>query len=630
MANIMSMVKLRNKSQRNGFDLSKKNAFTAKVGELLPIYCKEVLPGDKFNINPKWLSRTQPVNTAAYTRIREYIDFFFVPTNLLWKNFNVFVTNMLHQTYSASAPDNTFVLKDKQPYFTVNDICSYLAKLYNAGELNYFGYNRAKLSAKLLHYLGYGDFSTAIDPLSENFSLPRVNAELNPFPLLAYQKACDDFFRNSQWQTAYPNIYNVDYLNGHDLQIPVDDLTFENASVPNMFDLQYCNWNKDYFMGLLPNSQYGSAASINLDDLNNDPVLDLEFFNSRGNTDNNNFFTGHVVGQSYASYDSPTYVQDTADPDLGLPRVAFKTSQSGNGISLLSTTINLDEFIRNLNSSVGIRNVASSNGKGVSASFTILALRQAEAKQKWAEITQSNVQDYRSQVQAHFGKNVSEALSMRSTFIGGMNSTIDISEVVNTNLESVGSEANIQGKGVGVGQGSLDYEVPVHGYIIGIYHAVPLLDYSMTGIKRQNLKTTFMDYAIPEFDQTGMVKVPAIELTNSQLEGVNLSDNATLGYAPRYIDYKTDIDEVHGAFFNGGLQHWVAPFDDSYIKSFFESFYTNSFNGLVWPFMKVNPAIVNPIFAVDANSDVNTDQLLVNCYFDVKAVRNLDVNGLPY
>lgn len=620
MANIMSMVKLNNKPKRNGFDLSKKNAFTAKVGELLPIYCKEVLPGDKFNISPKWMTRTQPVNTAAFTRVREYIDFVFVPTNLLWKNFNVFVTNMSAQTYSAVSPNDTFVLKDQQPYFTVYDVSSYLAKSYNSGksQLNYFGYNRAKLSAKLLHYLGYGDFSNAIDGLSENFALPRVNAQLNPFPLLAYQKACDDFFRNSQWQIATPNIYNVDYLDGHDLRVPVDDLIYDNPGVMNMFDMQYCNWNKDYFMGLLPNSQYGDAASVDVETLNpeyqqlfktessSSPVdLDLQY--SVGGSARFNSVIGALAGSEQAKAYSVS-----SDGTISPTELAAILTMGPNGVSNLARSLN---------------DIVNPTYK---TAFTVLALRQAEAKQKWAEITQSNAQDYRSQIKAHFGKNVSSALSMRSDYIGGMSSTIDISDVVNQNLGEEGAQANIQGKGVGVGQGKIDYEVPVHGYIIGIYHAVPLLDYSMTGIKRQNLKTTFMDYAIPEFDQTGMVKVPVVELTNSRLDGVTISADAQLGYAPRYIDYKTDIDEVHGAFFNGGLQHWVAPFDDSYIKSFFESFYSNSFTGLVWPFMKVNPAVVNPIFAVNADSDVSTDQLLCNCYFDVKAVRNLDVNGLPY
>ena len=62
MANIMEMKSIRNKSSRNGFDLSFKRNFTAKTGELLPIMCKEVIPGDTF-------TRTMPVNTAAYARV---------------------------------------------------------------------------------------------------------------------------------------------------------------------------------------------------------------------------------------------------------------------------------------------------------------------------------------------------------------------------------------------------------------------------------------------------------------------------------------------------------------------------------------------------------------------------------
>ena len=32
----------------------------------------------------------------------------------------------------------------------------------------------------------------------------------------------------------------------------------------NMFSLRYCNWNKDMFMGILPNSQFGDVAFVNL------------------------------------------------------------------------------------------------------------------------------------------------------------------------------------------------------------------------------------------------------------------------------------------------------------------------------------------------------------------------------
>ena len=67
--------------------------------------------------------------------------------------------------------------------------------------------------------------------------------------------------------------------------------------------------------------------------------------------------------------------------------------------------------------------------------FTVLALRQAEALQRWKEISQSGDSDYREQIRKHFGVNLPQALSNMCTYIGGISRNLDISEVVNNNLE---------------------------------------------------------------------------------------------------------------------------------------------------------------------------------------------------
>lgn len=108
----MSLKSLRNKTSRNGFDLSFKKNFTAKAGELLPVMVKEVLPGDSFKINLKSFTRTQPINTAAFARIREYYDFYFVPYDLLWNKANTVLTQMYdNPQHSVSLdPTKNFVL----------------------------------------------------------------------------------------------------------------------------------------------------------------------------------------------------------------------------------------------------------------------------------------------------------------------------------------------------------------------------------------------------------------------------------------------------------------------------------------------------------------------------------------
>ena len=66
MASLFSLPNVRNHVSRNGFDMSCKNAFTAKAGELLPVFWKFTLPGDKFNLRVQHFTRTPAVQTAAF------------------------------------------------------------------------------------------------------------------------------------------------------------------------------------------------------------------------------------------------------------------------------------------------------------------------------------------------------------------------------------------------------------------------------------------------------------------------------------------------------------------------------------------------------------------------------------
>ena len=161
-----------------------------------------------------------------------------------------------------------------------------------------------------------------------------------------------------------------------------------------------------------------------------------------------------------------------------------------------------------------------------------------------------------------------------------------------------------------------------------IYHAVPLLDYAISGPDGQNLVTSVEDLPIPEFDNIGMESVPAVELMNSALySNVNSADKI-LGYNPRYYNWKTKIDRVHGAFVTT-LKDWVAPIDDSFLYSLFGGD-LSTYKGVTWPFFKVNPNTLDDIFAVKVNSIWETDQLLVNCNVGCYVTRPLSADGVPY
>lgn len=578
MANIMSLKSIRNKPSRNGFDLSFKKNFTAKAGELLPVMVKEVLPGDTFKINLKAFTRTQPVNTAAFARIREYYDFFFVPYDLLWNKSNTVLTQMYDNPQHAVSIDPTrnFVLNGEMPYMTSEAIASYINALSTASALvnyksNYFGYDRSKASVKLLEYLGYGNFETY---LADDWNVAPLMANLNQniFGLLAYQKIYSDFYRDAQWERISPSTFNVDYLDGSSMNL---DNTYSTEFYQNynFFDLRYCNWQKDLFHGVLPHQQYGETAVASITP------------NVTGKLTLSNFST---VGTS------PTTASGTATKNLP----AFDT--------------------------VG--------------DLSILVLRQAEFLQKWKEITQSGNKDYKDQLEKHWGVSVGDGFSELCTYLGGVSSSIDINEVVNTNITG-SAAADIAGKGVGVANGEINFNSNGrYGLIMCIYHCLPLLDYTTDMLDPAFLKVNSTDYAIPEFDRVGMQSMPLVQLMNP-LRSIANASGLVLGYVPRYIDYKTSVDQSVGGF-KRTLKSWVISYGNASVVDQVAlpndappvepSEPVPSVAPMNFTFFKVNPNCLNPIFAVEAGSDMSTDQFLCSSFFDIKAVRNLDTDGLPY
>jgi hypothetical protein len=88
--------------ERNAFDLSHNDVFSCAPGMLLPISCTEVLPNEHFEINPQIFLRTMPLNSAAFVRLRQHVEFFFVPMRVLCRQFSQFVVGTKYPTSSLS------------------------------------------------------------------------------------------------------------------------------------------------------------------------------------------------------------------------------------------------------------------------------------------------------------------------------------------------------------------------------------------------------------------------------------------------------------------------------------------------------------------------------------------------
>lgn len=616
---LFNMSAVKNHPRRSGFDLSNRVCFTSKAGELLPVFWDIVYPGDSFRIKTQLFTRTQPLNTAAYTRIREYLDFYFVPLRLINKNLPTALMQMQDNPVQATGLSSNKVVTTEIPWVSfgsstnISSTLNNIGHLYNASSVdfsNFFGFNALTQSAKLLMYLRYGNFlasgsditkstsaglSSSLDLRSSETSSSGYTS-VHILPLAAYQKVYADFFRFTQWEKNQPYTYNFDWYSGGNVlaSLTSQDLAEKYYSDDNLFTLRYANWPKDMFMGVMPDSQLGDVS---------------------------------IVDASGSEGTFPVGLANVNDATLRSGLLAHSSSTPTAMSSLemrTSAPLDADATYR----------VYAQRAAGLASSFSVLQLRMAEAVQKYREVSQFADQDARGQIMAHFGVSLSPVLSDKCMYLGGSSSNIDLSEVVNTNITG-DNVAEIAGKGVGTGQGSFSGSFDEYGIIIGIYHSVPLLDYVITGQPQNLLYTNTADLPFPEFDSIGMQTVQFGRFANSKsvswTSGVDYRIQ-TMGYLPRFFDVKTRYDEVLGAF-RSTLKNWVAPLDPSYVSDWLKTSVTSSGKltlNLNYGFFKVNPRVLDSIFNVKCDSTIDTDQFLTALYMDIKAVRNFDYDGMPY
>jgi hypothetical protein len=677
MANkVLGMHRLTNKVNRNAFDLSHRHMFTAQVGELLPVFTQWVNPNETFKIGYNGKTRTAALNTDAFTRIRENIQYYFVPFQSLWKYFEQQVNNMTKgdagQNISkfASSSSDASPLTTSLPYVSYVDLSYWLRLMYNhlldavdayftshtnRSALGFYDYckslpvysdvfvcdgYRLCRAAKLLMALGYGNFSVVVQydiyAMAEafissgsswskstfsksnkfglnlsSFESPITNSpNLSILPLLAYHKICNDHYRNEKWQPFEPWTCNIDYLRPIDnmnAQQFINSKTFSTLTT-SIIDLENSNLPIDYFTSVLPRAQYADESAVPVGLNNSDSVFRI--FNTADNT------KGVILNSpSTAANDNlqiPT-VASVSTPDGQVNRI--RTSSTGNLV-------------------LGFRGNLTSD-----ASLKLSALRSANALQKYKEIQNSNDPDFANQVLAHFGIKP-KCDDRTSIFIGGDDKTLSINPQVNTNFLD-GGQPEIKAIGLGDLSAGCKFTASTYGIIIGIYRAVPQLDYAHVGIDRNLFKTDATDFPVPELDSIGMqtqyrceLSAPLIGLSKAIVPyqtSSSLDMSLTYGYAPRYAELKSARDFYEGGFC-GAYQSWVTGYDQSFLSLWRRNLgSTSTANyGSIDDLFKCRPSLLYPIFVNQWSGTVNDDKLLIGSVNTCVAVRPFSMYGLPY
>lgn len=194
---------------RNKFNLSHHKKLSLKMGELVPILCQEIVPGDKFRVNTEMMLRFAPMLAPIMHNVDIKMEYFFVPNRLIWEEFEKFITG---------GPDGT--AEPVPPYIPYD---SNLSQYFQEGSL--------------ADYLGVPPMDTLgmMEP-----------EQISALPFRAYQLIWNEYYRDQN------------------LQQPVDvpKTSGNTGSSVSSLLLRRCAWGKDYFTSALPWTQRGPEALI--------------------------------------------------------------------------------------------------------------------------------------------------------------------------------------------------------------------------------------------------------------------------------------------------------------------------------------------------------------------------------
>lgn len=259
---------------------------TMNEGDLVPIYCDEVLPADTAKIDLNALMR---MSTPLYPVMDNcYCDFyfFFVPSRLLWEHFQ----NLMGQN------DSTFWAEPTE-YTTPKTTAP--SGGWNVGTLaDYFG------------------IPTGVE-----------NLQVNSLPFRAYAKIWNEWFRDENLQQPVTMSKTDATTAGSNTGTNLTDA--EAGGLP----LKVCKY-KDYFTSCLPSPQKGNAVTLPLG--GKAPIIAY--------TDEGQQYTNKV---ELISYDSgygtitPTLTNDSSSDVInGTTTTKFngKDSDTGNGRSVFLAT----------------------------------------------------------------------------------------------------------------------------------------------------------------------------------------------------------------------------------------------------------------------------------------------------
>lgn len=481
--------------QRSRFDRSHSVKLSGNVGDLIPFYCDEVLPGDTFQIDTSKLVRLQTLVTPVMDNI--YLDtyYFFVPCRLVWEHWR----EMMGENTSA-------------PWFPEVE------------------YSVPQVTSPLSSGGGSSESGWAEGTIADYMGIPPgvSGLSVSALPFRAYALIYNEWFRDENLQT--PQSVPV----GDDVTVGSNDSSGLFQAVRGGYPLKAGKF-RDYFTSCLPSPQKGPDVLLPLGQVapvvsgstlaNGYGYVDPEFYNKQFK----NPSSSALMASSMAFYGLAP--GETELTELGEGRngslVAFN-GRLGNMVGS-GTQSNLSLFPANL--WADLQNATAATINQLRLAFQIQRIYEKDARggTRYIEILSN-----------HFGVTSPDSRLQRPEYLGGNRMLINVNQVVQNSESATTPQGTTTAYSLTVDTHSdFTQSFVEHGFLIGL--CVARYDHTYQyGIERFFGRKTRFDYYWPSLANIGEQPVYNREI---YAQGTSV-DDGVFGYQEAWADYRYKPNRV--------------------------------------------------------------------------------------
>ena len=542
------------------------NNTTLGIGNVQPLFCKQIAGGSRLSVDFGQLTRLSPLVVPTFARLKQRNDFCFVPMSMIMPSFDAFLSQ------SAICGTNRTYTPLSVPCITNQALC--IALISNPAYANVTSfYNNSyskdnPIGASQISY--YPNTKTYLNFLHLAPSLPTL--EQLPFSFFDFVFNHNDSIAESSWKQGNVRLcvklttagrFWLTVLRGLGYTLDVNDTNPVSilplwAFAKSYYDIYYPKrtnpWHASNYYEQINAFYNGNFQIVKVGSLTYHFVKDFNVLTSLfGNYDSFDFFATIDDNLATVATDTPINLASKASDNntfdngnnADSPFTLNQNSENSNSVPMLSNRVDAGDVV------------------AISADQLSLVQRLWNFVQKSSVVGQS-VKDWFA---VHLGQSTNEDMFAQTILVKSVTNDVSINPVISTAQTTDGDKGDhlgaLAGQGYATKQSKVSFEARTFGYFMCLTSLVPISGVGC-GTQPELYCNTIYEQQLPDFDGVGYEVLNKTSFNESIVSSnTKLGDksiNGGFGYVPRLSSWKSLHNIRSGNFAINSIKDSFIPY----------------------------------------------------------------------